>query len=150
MPRSIERLIFSETTPEVSNGQFYRMGERPTIPPHETPFVRRDEIEPYLDALHGFLAPGDQKVIRLRIEALLEHWNARGGVDAEVAGIAAADWLRVLYQYPAWAVIEAANWWIDNEERRPQIAGIKRLCDDAVYEARLRARVLIRALEAQQ
>ena len=103
----------------------------------------RKAVGAYLKALQDYLAPGDQSIIAMRIEALLSHWSVPERPEA-IQDIVAGDWVRVIGSFPGWTVIEAANHWLEVNDRKPTIAAIKQLCDEAVYEARLRLKVLLK------
>ena len=145
IPPSLKALLAGGYIEEYIDGQFNRFVERPGWFPGvdgvSISVETRKAIGPYLRALQDYLQPGDQTIIGMRIEALLSHW-AVPERSPEVAEIVAGDWVRVIGNYPTWCCIEAANHWLDTETYKPTIAAIKRLCDEAVYEARLRLRVL--------
>jgi hypothetical protein len=143
IPASLSPLLASGCIEEYIDGQFRRFVERPGWPVAgiDIPAQVRSDVGPYLRALQDYLRPGDQTIIAMRVEALLSHWTVPER-SPEVQDVVSGDWVRVIGNYPQWVVIEAANHWLDSETYRPTIAAIKRLCDEAVYEARLRLRVL--------
>lgn len=101
--------------------------------------------EHHAEALARYLAPGDPEAVALRLTVLLAHWRAPE-MDEETGAMVAADWVRFIGRYPLFAIEAAADEWLLTEDRRPTIAGIRRICDrfTSKHAAQLRAlRLLI-------
>lgn len=100
----------------------------------------------HIAELDAWLLPGDPEHIGKRLAALLAHWRAPD-LDEDLHAIVAADWLRVMLQYPDHVVYRACEAWIEVERAKPFVSDIRRLCDEAVRTPRLHRLVLSRMVE---
>ena len=71
----------------------------------------------------------NSKLIAEQIFKLLSHyWTANE--DNAIRNAQAQDWISDLKDYPASVVTDACTAWRRTEERRPTIAGLRKLCDE--------------------
>lgn len=71
----------------------------------------------------------NSKLIAEQIFRLLTHYWAANEDDA-VRRLQAQDWINDLKDYPAATVSDACTAWRRTEEKRPTIAGLRKLCDE--------------------
>lgn len=81
-------------------------------------------------ALDGALQPADRGALLARVLALLSHYRMDPH-PPEVEQRLADDWAEDLYDYPLWAVEEAARTWRRTRRFKPQPAEIVALCEEA-------------------
>jgi hypothetical protein len=62
-----------------------------------------------------------------RVATLLSHFYVSQMSEHEARAVA-QDWADALLEFPQWAVDEACREWLRTQERKPTIAGIRKLC----------------------
>jgi len=62
-----------------------------------------------------------------RIATLLSHFYVSPMSETEARAVA-QDWADALLEFPQWAVDESCREWLRAQERKPTIAGIRKLC----------------------
>jgi hypothetical protein len=104
------------------------------------------------DALLDHLESIDEARIPLIIGRLKAHnWRYSRRVGSEsVETILDIDWIEDLRDFPEWAINHACREWRRTQEEAPIIAGIRRLCEEAVADDRRSLRLLRRLINAQQ
>jgi len=98
--------------------------------------------------VHMQTMPNDR--LGFEIGLLLAHrWRNRpDDILPEVQEALIVQWIEDLREFPAWAIMAAIRDWRRHQEWHPTIAGIRRLCEDAVAEDRRTLRLIERLLAA--
>lgn len=92
-------------------------------------------VERRLLVLDDALQPSDRGALLARVLALLSHYRMDPH-PPEVEQRLADDWAEDLYDYPLWAVEDAARTWRRTRRFKPQPAEIVALCEDATVALR--------------
>ncbi len=83
----------------------------------------------------AFLAPAPGVDLTARITTLLSHFFV-AKMPAAAWSQMIEDWRKALSDLPMWAINGACERWLQDEERKPTPAGIRRMANDLVAEAK--------------
>lgn len=87
-----------------------------------------------LPQIDAYLSPAKGDALAGRITVLLAHYFV-----APMPGVAWAavieDWRKALCSFPMWAVEAGCNRWIAEQPRKPTPAGVRKMVEEAVFEA---------------
>ncbi len=149
--RVIESGVRSITLPTERGGGIVLHERLDWIPPAVDEHMRDVALYAY-DALLEHLEAIDEARIAPIIGRLKAHnWRYSRRVSGEIAEeILDIDWTEDLCEFPEWAINRACREWRRTQEDAPTIAGIRRLCEEAVSDDRRSLRLLRRLLDAQQ
>jgi len=121
-----------------ADGQYLRSVPNPDWVPKVAEGDR--ELSFYVSEMEAYLAPADADWVGRRLWALTEHWR-QPDLPPEIEDIVNGDWVYIIGRYPQWAIQKACERWLDAEQRRPTIAGIRKLCDELVADAQMNLRI---------
>ena len=149
--RVIESGIRSITLPTERGGGIVLHERLDWTPPAIGEHLRDVALYAY-DALLEHLEAIDEARIAPIIGRLKAHnWRYSRRVSSEVAEeILDIDWTDDLAEFPEWAINRACREWRRTQDEAPIIAGIRRLCEDAVADDRRTLRLLRRLLDRQE
>lgn len=74
--------------------------------------------------IDDYLAPPSRTWLLGRVAGVLNHFYV-SKTPEQIQEIVARDWLRVLEQYPQWALDQAFTEWLADEQKRPTPAAIR-------------------------
>lgn len=80
----------------------------------------KEELEVSREAAFTLSNPAPRSWIASRVVTLLSHYFV-AQQEAAVAEAVAEDWCAMLSDYPAWALAEAARWWMSHENSRKHL-----------------------------
>lgn len=148
--RVIESGMQSDTLPTALGGGIVLHERLDWLPPIVDEHLRGIAAMAY-DKLLEHLEAIDEAKIPLIIARLKAHnwrYSRRHGSEIAEADLD-IDWVEDLCEFPEWAINRACREWRRTREEPPIIAGIRRLCEDAVRQDRMSLRLLRRLLDVQ-
>ncbi len=152
LPAPLERLIEMGTEHRFeSDPQFDgdTRSRRVPISRWEPPRLGPQTVNMITEALRQYevyLAPADRAQVSARIATLLAHYYVPD-MPASLQTAVMSDWLDELAEFPAWAIQQACRAWLRREKRKPSLADIISLCNDAMHDARTERTVLQRCIK---
>jgi hypothetical protein len=130
LPASLTSLVTAPTKP-ISTDHGYDEIELPWRPPAVVSDEQRTDAQRAIPAIEARLRPAEKAEIAGRVMVALAHHYVAKMPDAVHRGIA-SDWCADLGEYPMWAIEAAFAEWRRTQDKKPTIAGIRRLCWAAV------------------
>lgn len=93
----------------------------------QAPISTMQEAQSILAKCETLRRPAKRDWIAGRVATLLSHFYVSLMGEAEMRAVA-SDWLDALAEFPEWAIGEACSEWLRTQDRKPTIAGIRKLC----------------------
>lgn len=93
----------------------------------QQPVATMAEAQAIMAQCETLRRPVDRRWLMGRIATLLSHFYVSPMSETEARAVA-QDWANALTEFPQWAVEEACDEWLRTMDRRPTIAGIRKLC----------------------
>ena len=85
-----------------------------------------EEAQSLLMPCETLRQPADRSWMMGRVATLLSHFYVSQTAESEMRAVM-MDWHNALAEFPAWAIGEACSEWLKTMDRKPTIAGIRKL-----------------------